>query len=46
MKMNSQILLLEDIFENRRHKNMKRPKIKDQVLNNLNNCIATPSFLK
>ena len=43
-KINSQILMLEEIFENRRNLDIKRPKCKD-VFDKLRNSIATPAFL-
>ena len=45
-KVNQQILMLEEIFENRRNLKIKRPRIKDQVMEKLRNSIATPAFLK
>jgi len=45
-KVNQQILVLEEIFENRRNLKIKRPRIKDQVFEKLRNSIATPAFLK
>ena len=44
-KVNSQILLMEEIFESRRNRMMVRPQMKEQVVGNLQNCLATPQFL-
>ena len=44
-KVNSQILLMEEIFENRRNRQMVRPQMKEQVIGKLQNCLATPQFL-
>lgn len=44
-KVNSSILLMEEIFEKRRTQDMKRPPIKAQVMRGLQNCVATPQFL-
>lgn len=37
--------MAEEIFENRRNLEIQRPKIKEQVLTKLRNCLAGPAFL-
>lgn len=44
-KMNTQMLFMEEVFETRKQKQMKRPKIKDQVFSYLQRCKAGESFL-
>lgn len=44
-KVNASIVFMEELFENRNRRNMKRPNLKKQVMNKLMNCIARPSFL-
>lgn len=44
-KVNQHIVMAEEIFENRRSMEIQRPKIKDQVLTKLRNCLAGPAFL-
>ena len=44
-KVNATIIFMEDLFESRNRKNMKRPNLKKQVMNKLVNCVARPSFL-
>jgi len=43
--VNNQILMLEEIFENRRNMKIKRPMIKNHVMSKLRNGLATPAFL-
>ena len=44
-RINQQILIQEEMFENRRHLDITRPKIKDSVLRKLRNGLAGPAFL-
>lgn len=45
-KMNTQMLFMEEVFETRKQKQMKRPRIKDQVFSYLQRCKAGDSFLQ
>lgn len=38
--------MMEEIFESRRHMDIPRPNIKEQVFMKMTTGIATPSFLK
>jgi hypothetical protein len=41
-QINNQIIMLEEMFESRKHLPIKRPNIKAQVLEQLGNAKATP----